>query len=401
MNARARPATLRRLILTATLGTTAALCAPPPPAAGQEVEFGGQIRPRMEFRSTDWFDTDLATAFTSMRTRLWLAAGLPADVTAFIQLQDVRLWGEEQSTTDAAADALDFHQAWLELGDPIEGAHALRLGRQELAYGEERLVGALDWAQQARAFDGGRFRLRRTEFVVDGFFMRLAEDEVFGQDASFFGVYGTMPVAGLLDLYALANTVGDDVTSQVTFGGRWSAESEPVSWRVEAAYQGGTRADQDVSAYLVAVRAGVPWGDRGRAELWYDRLSGDDDPLDDEVNVFDTLFGTNHKFYGLMDLFTNIPVHTNGRGLQDLALKTSFAATEDIALNADLHAFFVAAGDGLDSSHLGEELDLTARWGYAPGIAFSGGGALFFPGDGWFGGGDVRSWLFLMADVVF
>lgn len=55
--------------------------------------------------------------------------------------------------------------------------------------------------------------------------------------------------------------------------------------------------------------------------LWYDHLSGDDDPSDGTVRVFDTLFATNHKFYGLADYFLNIPVQTVGRGLQDLALK--------------------------------------------------------------------------------
>lgn len=30
----------------------------------------------------------------------------------------------------------------------------MRVGRQELSYGEDRLIGNLDWAMTARAFDG-------------------------------------------------------------------------------------------------------------------------------------------------------------------------------------------------------------------------------------------------------
>ena len=377
------------------------LVAAPPAVSAQQVEFGGQVRPRFELRSADWFGTaeDESTAATSMRTRVWLRAALPEDITAFVQLQDVRLWGEESSTVDGSADALDLHQGWVELGNPATGPFALRAGRQELAYGEQRLIGAVDWAQQARAFDGVRARGRRGDLVVDGFAMRLREDEAFGTDASFLGAYATTPAPiGLADGYVLYNTFAD-VTDQWTLGGRWSVEGEPVSWRVEAAYQTGTRADQDASAYLLALRAGMPIG-AARAELWYDRLSGDDDPLDGEIKVFDTLFATNHKFYGLMDLFTDIPAHTGGRGLQDLALKTTFPVRADVAIDADLHAFFFSASDGLESGHIGEELDVVGRWAYTPAVGISGGVAVFWPGDG-FGLDTVPTWLYLMLDVVF
>ena len=371
----------------------------------QEVTFGGQVRPRFEFRSLDGFDADVGTHFTSMRTRVWLRAGLPSSVTAFVQLQDVRVWGEETSTTDPVANALDLHQGWLEFGDPVEGGHALRLGRQELAYGEERLVGALDWFQQARSFDGLRFRARPHDrpVVVDGFAMRIAEDDVFARDAGFYGVYGT---SGPYDVYALFNTFAesvdgaDDGTGQVTLGGRAAGDAGVADWRVELAYQLGSRLGQDVAAYLLALRAGMPFGDGARAELWYDRLSGDDDPLDDEARVFDTLFATNHKFYGLMDLFTNIPLHTGGRGLQDLAVKTMVPVRERGAAMADLHGFWVTAGDGLASTHLGIELDLTGRWSYAPGVGLSGGLGLFKGGDAW-ATNDLQTWLFAMVDVTF
>jgi hypothetical protein len=227
------------------------------------------------------------------------------------------------------------------------------------------------------------------------------EDEVTGLEASFYGLHGSLPAAGPLELYALYNTVAEDFTDQVTLGGRWLGNGR-LSWRVEAAYQTGTRADIDVSAYLLALRAGLPLAGRARAELWYDLLSGDDEPFDDETGVFDTLFGTNHKFYGFMDLFTNIPVHTSGRGLQDVALKTTFGPAPAMTLQADLHVFLVAAGDGLASGRIGEEIDLTARWALTPDVAVSAGGALFRPGDaGIVPGDNVRSWLFLMADVVF
>ncbi len=176
-------------------------------------------------------------------------------------------------------------------------------------------------------------------------------------------------------------------------------------WRVEGAYQLGTRFRNDVAAHLFAARAGTRLGRSLAVTLWYDYLSGDDRPFDDEERVFDTLYATNHKFYGFMDLFLNIPVQTAGRGLQDVALKGAYDLGEDVALAADAHAFLLAATDGLDSGHVGEEVDLSLRWRYAPGVVVSGGLSYFVAGDAWSGalGNDDENqvWTYLMLDVVF
>jgi hypothetical protein len=97
----------------------------------------------------------------------------------------------------------------------------------------------------------------------------------------------------------------------------------------------------------------------GSVSLWYDHLSGDADPDDGTVRVFDTLFATNHKFYGFADLFLNIPRDTGGRGLRDLALKWSLDGPAGTSIGADFHAFRAAAGSGLATARLAEELDLT------------------------------------------
>jgi len=49
-----------------------------------------------------------------------------------------------------------------------------------------------------------------------------------------------------------------------------------------------------------------------------DYLSGDDGEDETKYKVFNTLYATNHKFYGFMDYFLNLPVHTYGKGLMDM-----------------------------------------------------------------------------------
>ena len=385
------------------------------PVAAQEVELGGEVRPRSEVRTEVANEGgDGTLELTTMRARASVSARLAGGVRAFVQLQDVRTWGSESSTTDPRADALDLHQGWVELGDPETGAWSLKAGRQELSYGGQRLIGALNWAQQGRSFDGVRLRVRPVAaLTVDGVAMRLAEDDVGLPDAGLYGVYGTLAAAGSLEGYLLYNHAGPgpllppDVVpvEQYTVGGRWAGAWGGVTWRVEAAYQGGERGEETVSASLVGARVGTGLGEAAEASVGYDRLSGDDDPLDGESRVFDTLFATNHKFYGFMDLFLDIPRDTGLRGLEDVMVKGRYRPVETVSVGADVHAFRLASASGLSTGRLGEELDLTVSWGYAPGVSVTGGAAWFTPADAWSAAlghtAEDRLWGYVMLDVVF
>jgi hypothetical protein len=405
--------------MTVILGVVLAGPSLPAPGVAQDVVLGGELRPRYEARNPvvrDWTDRETRD-FVSMRTRASLLASLPRGVRGFVQLQDVREWGADPNTMALRATGLDLHQGWIEIGHEATADLSVRAGRQELVYGEERLVGAVDWAQQARAFNGVRVRARPLGgLVLDGLAMPIGDEDVGepGSGAALYGVYGVLDRVGSLDAYLLYNTedsrVGEPavtsrVTNQYTVGGRWSAGTAGFTWRLEAALQRGTRMDRDVSATLVAARLGRALTDRAGLDLWYDRLSGDDDPAAGTIRVFDTLFATNHRFYGSMDLFTDIPVHTAGRGLQDLALKGRYRLLEDVQLALDLHSFRLAATSGEEPSRVGEEADLEARWAYTRGVSLSGGAAYFRPGEAWsavLGRVDRRSvWGYLMLGVAF
>jgi hypothetical protein len=408
--------TCRTVVLAFALAT---LSMGQAPLAAQEVVVGGELRPRFEVRHPvvrDW-TTRETRDFVSMRTRASLLVTLPRDVRGFVQLQDVREWGADPNTMALEARGLNLHQSWIELGHETNADLSARVGRQELIYGEERLIGAVNWAQQARAFNGLRLRARPAAgIVLDGVAMPVGDEDVGepGSDAGLYGLYGVFPIAGLLDAYFLYNNadvrdgvpeVTRSLTDQYTVGGRWASGAAGFTWRVEAALQRGTRLDRDVEAYLVAARIGRVLTERFAVDLWYDLLSGDDDPGDNTIRVFDTLFATNHKFYGFMDLFTNIPLHTAGRGLQDLALKGRYRLKDDVDMGLEVHTFRLAATGSIPSGRLGEEADLDLRWAYARGVSLSGGASYFVPGDAWSGvlGHPDRNivWGYLMLGVAF
>lgn len=90
-----------------------------------------------------------------MARRAVAAAALDR-VAVVLQAQDSRRFGEESSVADGSADALDMHQAFLELRRPGRTTVGLRLGRQEVALADERLVGRRPWSQVGNSFDGVR-----------------------------------------------------------------------------------------------------------------------------------------------------------------------------------------------------------------------------------------------------
>ena len=76
-----------------------------------------------------------------------------------------------------------------------------RVGRQELLYGEQRLISPLDWANTRRTFDGAKVFYRGTAWDIDGFWTRpvpfsqhVNSDSNFDhpdQSQEFMGLYAT------------------------------------------------------------------------------------------------------------------------------------------------------------------------------------------------------------------
>lgn len=348
------------------------------PAVAQDLTFSGQVRPRFEYRDPALGGVD--DAFTSMRVRLGLLATLDDQVRIFAQLQDVRLFGEETSTLgDFRADNFDLHQGYIEFTGKGSQWLRTRVGRQEVNLGGQRLVGAVGWTQQGRSLDGLRFDVTKDWGTLSVIGFKLAEETAgtIDEDSDLVAAYGTITDVGpgALDLYYIfdrTELVGPDI-QQSTLGVRyvWGGE---IAGRVEGSFQVGDRADENLSAFMFGARVGRRFAE-GRAglTLWYDYLSGDDDPTDGDSKVFNTLLATNHKYYGFADLFLDLPAHTANAGLQDLAAKFSWTASPTTTLGADYHMFRAANQGSLADSHFADEIDVTVRHQYTEHLNITGG----------------------------
>lgn len=322
--------------------------------------WNGEIRPRVESREPVDGRWDY---LTSMRTRISADVRMEDGLGLFFQLQDVRIWGEELSVRDRSADNMDFHQAYLEVAELPALGGMIRAGRQEVGVAENRLLGAPDWGQGGQTFDGARWIRPTGDGRLELIFLRTRENSTPPHEAGadILAAWFELPGAagGTTHLYLIHNRAGGALeTGQSSLGGIWRGELSPFSLLFQGIYQAGTRKGVEVEASLLSAQGRLDvLNGSGSVSLWYDRLSGDEDPDDEQDRAFTTLLGARNRFYGRADYFLDIPRDTRSLGLQDAALKLAWKPRQDLDLNLDLHAFRTAERGGLTSRRLGEELD--------------------------------------------
>ena len=365
-----------------------------------------QYRPRFVVHTgKNFMDGDTYTAFYQ-RARLGLEVKAYKWIKARIQLQDVRTWGEETNTLgDVSADGFDLHQGYAELVTPI--GLSFRVGRQEINFDNQRLIGAVGWSNQGRSFDAIHAIFDKGPFDGNLFFALAGEKDAYVKDAAGKTVKGSpedVYVSGFrfrwrgLDAFRPTlvtildhqgpkeqnrGTLGLYIDGQPFTGFKYSAEFYYQIGKGETTKAGVTSV-YDIAAMMAAVRVGyvIPVFMKPGITAFFDFLSGDDGTDGTVKKTFDTLYATNHKFYGYADLFLNIPVHTKGRGLQDLAVKTQISPTKAVKLGIDFHVFMLAQKRDLASRRLAEEVDLTLVYKYSPDLSFVGGFSYVYAGEG-------------------
>lgn len=347
----------------------------------------GQYLPRMELnqnrdmKENDGKKTDppKARVFMSHRARFSAKAVWKNRLQIFLQFQDVRVWGTESSTLkDFSADGFDLHQGWMQFN--FNKGLSLKLGRMEMAYDNHRIIGTVGWLQQARAFDGFQLKWNSKKVKAHLFYAKLAERGSLGDDNHMVGLWFNMKVAPLFKpslLYVL-DTDGKGKRLRHTIGTHIKGKSPAgFSYTGEFYFQAGSIGEgsskQSISAFLGA--ASVSYKLKNVAtkpsfKLFGDFVSGDSNLTDKVDASFNTLFATNHKFYGFVDLFLNLPAHTKKHGLMDFGLSIKLAPTKKFSTGLTFHYFrlFTPLKDSNQKvqQELGPEIDLVLKYKVIP-----------------------------------
>ncbi len=385
-----------------------------PWAPGQPVTCGDgaytldfQERLRVESRDNTFDFNDAPNGLGSLtdstllhqRFRVGLTGRLSPGFGFTLQGQDSREFSDRHGVPFLAGsegdNPFDLRLAYADFLDPKQSPVTVRLGRQTLTFGDERLVGAAEWTNFGRVFDAARATWKKGGTTVDVFagsvvtvapnnnpqvrdfrWDRSDWDDLFGgvyasttellehhrteayvlhRNKSDNGTLFTDPTLAAVPARAL---LPYDVEQRVTtLGLRAASLPDPAldgwDWEAEAAFQFGSVANQagkagvpagvylgsqaqlDHGAWAAHLQAGKTLADaswKPRLGLFCDFATGDSDGTDGKNGSFMSQFPTNHKFYGAMDAFA-------WKNMLDAGFSVSAQPAATVTLRLDQHFF--------------------------------------------------------------
>jgi len=389
-----------------------------------QLSLNGQLRTRTEYRDGQGTLTSKNTApafFTSQRTRVSIGyTGYRFRLHSTVQ--DVRVWGQDASTinrtTAESRNGIMVHEAWAEFSvldtSSVAGNLILKAGRQELLYDDSRLLGNLDWLQQARRHDAAVLKYSHKAWQADAGF-------AFNQNAELSAGtnYNGVPINGMYPagtngigtmyksmqfLYAKRkkgngycsflflkddfNKFHLDTTARILDRGVWSRYTSGLNYSGTVAkklflfasafiQRGKNKNGVTLSTWFFSLSPTYQCTDKLTVTLGTDWTSGNDEQPTRADHRFDPLYGTPHKFWGYMDYFY-VASPSGLPGLKDYYIKMRMKTGPRLVLDFDAHEFFAAnkisneAGNILDS-RLGTELDLIALHTVTKEVAFEAG----------------------------
>ncbi len=446
----------------------------PPPSAGLLNDFlrdkssvfgkwdiGGQLRARVEYKeyfaaagqpgAVDFASNgDSENSYFLLREKFHIGYTPCSFLTVYGEARDSSAQKDERKPSPDS-DTVDLYQAYVRVGDLKQFPVTAKIGRQELIYGDERLIGNGDWNNVPRSFDAAKLRYESELLWLDGFVALpvIPRDDRFNRANEhdyFSGVYAStkklLPKSET-QFYVLSRNTSTDSPTFVkktlvglpsprdiyTVGGRvksGAGEFGPWDFEAEAAYQFGrfktsaASKSLDQEAIATHVAGGYTFGDafgKPRVGLEYNYASGDSDPTDDKHETFENLFPTNHKFYGYMDFVSWQNIH-------DVRFTASIKPLNKLTVTGDVHGFWLAdnndffytvagaprttGGYGIKpaaGAYVGTEIDVVATYALKPYALLQAGGGHFFVGDyvddslATSGGASDANWVY--AQVVF
>jgi hypothetical protein len=308
------------------------------PAAGEDPEgffrggdAGLDLRYRYEHVEQD--DKPSTAEASTLRVRGRLESGVTHGFKALVEVDHLESLGSTRYDDTrnglvnypviADPQGTDFNQYWLQWRGAKDTG--MRAGRQRIAFGNERFVGAVGWRQNEQTFDSLRLDTKALPGAVANYAYVDRVQRVFGPDSGvppatlssdshLFDVRSTsLPVGTLVFHAELLDFDGAPQLSLDTVGLRYEGE-RPVlddwkgGWALEYATQRDAGANAaEVDAYYALAELRLQSAALGFS-AGYEVLSGERGTFTATTNpAFQTPLATLHAFQGWADKFLTTP----------------------------------------------------------------------------------------------
>ncbi len=354
----------------------------------------------------DSFDDD--NDFITNRFTIGIGAELAGNTGLFLELQNNSIWGDDSKFLNLDLtddDDIKVYQGYFEARDVNGSGLGFKIGRQELVYGTEFLLGDSDFGA-GLSHDVVKGTMQTGNLTIDAWWGKLIENDQTNpnnEDVSFAGIYSTFANdegdSGF-DLYWLnvhdrrsgaARGSSGVEDKRHTIGGRVFAEAGPFSFNSELAWQFGDHGPMDHNIKAFGWENNVLIGFEDSAidpeiELGYTLATGDQNPDDSADNTFNPIFQDRHPRYGLSDRITASNAHI-------ITAKGSIEVCEGARAGVGGYLFYAhrtkdqtapsefrpdASSGG--SNVIGQELDLFLNMQLTENVSAQFAWAHFFPG---------------------
>ena len=363
-------------------------------SAAAPIRLSGQLRERISWLSAIAFDRSDPTAglFWTQRATLTADADIAPKLRARASLVSALIAGGDE-TSPAERNVLDVQEAFLEIGPE---AAFLRLGRQEIRLGSQRLVAVREGTTVRRTWDGLRGHAALGKLALDAFALRLVAVRPAGvfndgrnEGRDLAGVQAGFPaLSGTVEAYWLATSIDARRTLEGTaderrhsFGLRAAGARGGWFWDWEAVYQTGRLGTGTIRAWTLASKTGHRWEQaawRPEVMLSANIASGDSARGDGRLGTFNALYPNASYFsedavLGPSNFFNFHPYVT-------------VHPREDLTLGLDLNLFWrlsrqdgvyspqgglIRAPDETRSRFVDAALSGVAEWTPRPGLLLS------------------------------
>lgn len=346
------------------------------------------------FDMTESNNDDLNRAYFLMqRSRLTLDYKRP-NLETKVTAQHSGIWGQK------GQGGFNLYEAWVKFS--ADNGLFAQLGRQALSYDDERIIGPNDWAMAALSHDVFRAGFEGHGHKAHAIFA-FNQNAENTQGGTFYKD-GAQPYKTMMTAWYHYDVPRVPLGASLLFmnigmqGGEKDGEGDyapenryqqllggyvsysPGNLKAEASYYRQMGRNEDnvkIKAWMASFKATCQFSiHHSPSSVFggYDYLSGDEyfavPPKGgiglvkhDAIRGFNPLYGSHHKFYGMMDFFY-VKTYLNGftPGLQNLYGGISYSPLKDLRLKASYHYMAMATTLRDIDKTLGHDIDLEASY---------------------------------------
>jgi len=362
----------------------------------------GEFRERLEgFEGSNFIDgRDDTYALTRFRFNVAVTAS--KNLAFQVNLQDARVADKEVGPTTAPfRGPFDLRTGFADIGD-AKASVGFRIGRQELSFGEQRLLGPLPWVNTGRSWDAARVIVRAAMFQIDVFGASLVRSlpdqfDKSGNGNRLAGAYATstklLPRATVepyvfwrRDVNLQTELGGLGTLSQTTVGARIVGQlPASLDYGVEMALQRGGLDRDSIRAWAGhwQLRSSLPGWASPKITSEYNFATGDETAADGRRQTFDQLYPTGHDKLGLADQIGWRNIHHIREGVEITPVKATPISVNYhswwLASNTD--GLYAASGallvprvaGGAANTHVGQEIDVQVSRAVTPQLQLAAG----------------------------